>query len=1111
MRDADKTKKQLLEELRELRMQNTVLRESGSKEERMEPEKADPLCPNGKRSGQINEDSRMEHLLCARFRLVQFALSHSLGELLKASLDEVEALTGSTIGFYHFLEEDQRTLSLRAWSTNTLQKMCNARGKGRHYDIAEAGVWVDCIRQRRPVIHNDYPALKERKGLPPGHADVIRELVVPVFRGDRIMAIVGVGNKPHEYDDSDVEAVSLMADLAWDIVESKKAGETFRESEEKYRSVVENIGIGIALISPAMEILSLNRQMGKWFPDIDISAKPLCYKVYNNPPRETVCSYCPTVQTLKDGQVHEAITDTPAGNRTIHYRIISSPIMDKDGRIAAAVEMVDDITERKTIEEALRISEARFNEAQHIAHIGNWEWDTLTNNVYWSDELYRIYGYQPHEISPDYGLIVAAMHPDSRQEFLEAIAAALKGQRPFEMDYTFFRKDGSEAVLHTIGKVLYDSEGAERMAGTVQDITEHKRAQEAMRESEEKFRSIFDKANDGILIADISTKKFTLANRKICDMLGYPMEEMLNLSIEDIHPPVDLPRVLAEFDKQTKGETAVAANLPVMRRDGSIFYADIGTTIITLKGERCAIGIFHDITQRMKMEEALRSSRAFIENVLDTVDEAFIVIDKDYRIIMANNAYGKQENLPVRDIVGRRCFEISHGSDKPCYERGEECVVRHSFEEGQPHACIHKHYNNGGDVIYVETKSYPLRDVSGMVTSVIEVIKNITDKHLLEEQLLRTQKLEAVGLLAGGIAHDFNNLLQGVFGSISVAKMISDKEGKVSEMLEGAEAALHQARNLTKQLLTFSKGGEPVKRVVALPSVIHSAVKFALSGSNVNYIASIDDNLRLVEADEGQINQVMHNIVLNAVEAMPDGGTIRIAVKNVTVDGQSSLSLRKGDYVQIAIEDSGTGIPDSHISRIFDPYFTTKRKGSGLGLTTSYSIVKKHDGLMDVESHLGRGSTFFIYLPASGERLLSQAQEQQKALLPGKGRILVMDDEEVVRTIAGLMVEGLGYEVDLAKNGEEATEKYSDALKAGHPFDAVILDLTVRCGMGGRETIRKMAEMDSEVLAIVSSGYSADTIVADYRQYGFKAVLSKPYAIEELGRVLHSLIKTENT
>ncbi len=410
--------------------------------------------------------------------------------------------------------------------------------------------------------------------------------------------------------------------------------------------------------------------------------------------------------------------------------------------------------------------------------------------------------------------------------------------------------------------------------------------------------------------------------------------------------------------------------------------------------------------------------------------------------------------MPIEDIIGKPCHKISHQSDKPCYELGEECAVRRTFEKGEPFTSVHRHKDKDGNIIYVETKSYPLRDASGDVSSVIEVINNITDKHLLEEQLLRTQKLEAVGLLAGGIAHDFNNLLQGVFGNISLAKHFSNFEGESYQMLVEAERALVQSRNLTKQLLTFSKGGEPVKKIISLTSIIQDSVKFALSGSNVNYSFSMDADLWPVEADEGQINQVMHNIVLNAGDAMPEGGTVEISAGNVFVDGKSSLPLKKGKYVLITIKDSGIGISENYIAKIFDPYFTTKQKGSGLGLATSFSIIKKHDGLLDVTSKLGAGSTFFIYLPASGTKQPPQKAEG-KDILPGTGKILVMDDEEIVTIVVGQMLKSLGYEFDCVETGEEALEKYADALRSGEAFDAVILDLTVRGGMGGKETISR--------------------------------------------------------
>ena len=404
-----------------------------------------------------------------------------------------------------------------------------------------------------------------------------------------------------------------------------------------------------------------------------------------------------------------------------------------------------------------------------------------------------------------------------------------------------------------------------------------------------------------------------------------------------------------------------------------------------------------------------------------------------------------------------------------------------------------------------EGEAYDAAIERARVSSAIEVINNITDKHLLEEQMLRTQKLEAVGLLAGGIAHDFNNLLQGVFGSISMAKMFTDRGGKAYSMLESGEAALYQATNLTKQLLTFSKGGEPVKKVIALQSVLDSAAKFALSGSNINYRSSYDDHLRTVEADEGQITQVIHNIVLNACEAMPDGGTVSIDARNVVVSDTSSMPLQQGTYVVAEIKDSGSGIPENYLPKIFDPYFTTKKRGSGLGLATSYSIIKRHGGMITVSSRPGEGSTFTIYLPASEKQDLPD-RSVAGSVVPGQGRILIMDDEAVVRTVAGHMITSLGYDVDFAENGEQAAAKYAEALNSGRPFNAVILDLTIRGGAGGKETIRKLLDLNSAVKAIVSSGYSADDVLGHYRDYGFMEVLIKPYQLEDLSRVLHEVL-----
>jgi PAS domain S-box-containing protein len=549
---------------------------------------------------------------------------------------------------------------------------------------------------------------------------------------------------------------------------------------------------------------------------------------------------------------------------------------------------------------------------------------------------------------------------------------------------------------------------------------------------------------------------------------------------------------------------------PGVRKDGTEITTEIAATARwNEKGEYAGhICVVREITERKRAEEKIRQSEEFIRGILDTVDEGFIVIGRDYRILTANKAYCAQVGLPVDEVIGKYCYELSHKVSRPCYEKGEECAVRQVFATGRPHAALHKHMDREGRILHVETKGFPIKDASGAVASVIETINNITERHLLEEERLKTQKLESIGTLAGGIAHDFNNLLQGIFGYISIAKRTLDQPEKSLAMLAQAEKALHQSVNLTSQLLTFSKGGKPVRKILSLAPVIENAIKFALSGSRAGYRLAADDSLWCVEADEGQIGQVIQNIVLNADQAMPEGGTVEIAARNIPEgDAAAPQGLRRGDYVALSISDGGIGIPAEYLTRIFDPYFTTKEKGSGLGLATSYSIIKNHDGLIDVSSVPGKGSTFTVFLPATrAAQESAMASDSARCTTGKKCRVLVMDDEPVVRVVAGELLRELGHEAEFAEHGDSAIERYRRAKAEGRPFDVVILDLTIRGGKGGAETMRELLAIDPGVKAVVSSGYSDDEVVATYRQYGFRSFLKKPYDMMELGRILDDTI-----
>jgi len=551
---------------------------------------------------------------------------------------------------------------------------------------------------------------------------------------------------------------------------------------------------------------------------------------------------------------------------------------------------------------------------------------------------------------------------------------------------------------------------------------------------------------------------------------------------------------------------------PLQQSDGTRLWIDTSKVPLHDREGRVfgVLGVYGDVTGRKAAEEKLRSSENFIRTILNTVDEGFIVMDREFRIQTANRAYCDQIPLPLEEVIGKHCYTVSHGRSLPCFEEGEPCAVQKAFEDGNPHAVLHKHRGPQNRVMFVESKAFPLKDGSGRVTSAIEVITNITERQLLEEERLKTQKLEAVGTLAGGIAHDFNNLLQGVFGYISLAKLKHDDREKSLAALVEAEKALHMSVKLTNQLLTFSKGGKPAKKTIDLLPVIENAAKFALSGSRTDYRIAADDSLWQVDADEGQISQVIQNIVLNADQAMPESGRIDITVRNAPVPGPNRpQGLDEGNYVAIAIRDMGIGIAERYLAKIFDPYFTTKEKGSGLGLATSYSIIKNHNGAIDVQSEVGKGTTFSLYLPAAAAvRTTSQARPSAAASAQRMGRVLVMDDDEVVRDVAGALIGELGHRVEVAVHGREVIEKYREAQRSGDPFDVVILDLTIRGGMGGAEAVKKLREIDPQVTAVVSSGYSDDAGIAGYLEQGFTAFLKKPYDVDELQDVLNRLLKS---
>lgn len=393
---------------------------------------------------------------------------------------------------------------------------------------------------------------------------------------------------------------------------------------------------------------------------------------------------------------------------------------------------------------------------------------------------------------------------------------------------------------------------------------------------------------------------------------------------------------------------------------------------------------------------------------------------------------------------------------------------------------------------------------------VVWSLEDISKRLKMEEDMLKVKKLESIGVLAGGIAHDFNNLLLAILGNISLAQRMVPQDSRIIALLDSAKKASERARDLTAKLLTFSSGGEPVCEAESLPQLLEEAASFALTGSNVKCVFHFPEELWTVKMDKGQINQVVQNLILNADQAMPEGGQVAISCSNVEVAQNGVAGLEGGKYVRVKVKDDGAGIAEEHVAQIFDPYFSTKKrdstKGSGLGLAIVHSILTKHGGGILVDSCFGEGSTFTMYLPALAEEKKEKAKAREEALNSGSGTILVMDDEQIIRDVVSSMLIQLGYEAVSVDDGQKAIERYEAKLSTSAKFDAVIMDLTIPGGMGGKEAVQKILALDPAAKVIVSSGYRQDPLLDDFRSLGFCNMVNKPYQLEDLSRVLVSTL-----
>jgi two-component system, cell cycle sensor histidine kinase and response regulator CckA len=652
-----------------------------------------------------------------------------------------------------------------------------------------------------------------------------------------------------------------------------------------------------------------------------------------------------------------------------------------------------------------------------------------------------------------------------------------------------------------------------------------RQSENALREAEEQYRLLIETMNEGLGMVDNKGIR-TFVNRKFCEMTGYPKEELIGYPAAKLYVEEENQKIFQEQRiKREKGEDD-PYEIVITHKDGNKIQVLVSPKPVYDKDGQYvgSIAIFTDITDRKKAEEKLKESEQRLHRVIEGSPIPTFVIGKDHRVIYWNRALEELSGIKAEIVGTKGQWRAFYNEERPCLA---DLLVDQALES-IPQWYLDKYTKSRlVDEAYEATDFFPelgesgkwlhftaavIRDTHGNLVGAIETLDDVTDRRRAEEELSRVNKLESLGIFASGIAHDFNNLVSVMLRNIFAAKLSlpDEQQELLGEGLEIAEKVGHQAKELAHRLMTFAKGGEPVRKIGSISKLLTDSVDLPLSGSNVICESSLPDNLWPVEMDDVQIRQVIHNLLINAREAMHDVGIITIRAENVNISAGDGLPLKEGSYVKWSIRDHGAGISKENLPKIFDPYFTTKPTGSargmGLGLAVCYSIIKKHDGFITVESEPGMGSTVIVYLPASPQ-LDSSGKGATEQVIARKGKVLVMDDDEAVRNSTGIVLNYLGYDVEYAKNGGEAVDLYKIAVEKGQPFYAVVLGLNMPEGMGGKETLQELYAIDPQVKSIISCGYSDDPLVSKFKENEFCWRVDVPYDIEKMKAILDNLPK----
>lgn len=651
--------------------------------------------------------------------------------------------------------------------------------------------------------------------------------------------------------------------------------------------------------------------------------------------------------------------------------------------------------------------------------------------------------------------------------------------------------------------------------GVLRDISARKKFEEALREREASYRELYRKAVEQeelyksllssiphpVVLYSLNGEAVSI-NPAFTEVFGFTSEDVVGKRVPFV-PDEEKARSIEAIRQVLAGRPYAGFESRRFTKDGRIIDVQASSSVYADHEGKPAgiVVILQDISARKEAERKLKASEQKFSQIFMRAPVIMGLTDPETGLFYdANESFLRVSGYSLEDLKGRTSIEVGWITQE---ER--ERLLKKLGEEGRCSDLEMVATAKDGRKLHC-LYTCELLDIDGE-KRLLTMVQDISEKRFMEEERDKAQRLEALGVLAGGLAHDFNNILTGILGAISVAQEEAEPESTLFRLLTQCEKASIRASQLVGQLMTFAKGGDPVKKLVDLAPLLEEAVSFALRGAAAKGELDIAPDLYNIEADEGQLSQTMNNLLINAAQAMPHGGTVRVSAGNILLTEPNPQQLPPGPYVSITVKDEGAGISLDNLGRIFDPYFTTKEKGTGLGLSTVYSIVRRHGGFIGVDSIPGHGTAFSILLPAGTGRTGEIQPEETQVPLRGEGRILVMDDEDMVQEMATMMLAKMGYSADCAADGQEAIDMAEKAEKAGNPYLAAILDLTISGGIGGKVVAEELGRRCPGLPLIVSSGYSSGPVMADFKRYGFSAAIPKPYRYAEFSSGISRALK----